>query len=366
MSGISFNNDTRDWPSIRQTLYATHVAGIFTFLQLGVTTHRHKSTWWRQDIFYPVFFCFFPLLYVAQVVVAVPLAVRNLIWRRYHGIRYYVCGVLGMYANRTHFPYHDGGNSLLLDVFQPRAEPTNKPWTYSRGLAIGINLLGLYQVVSTSILYIHRWMLKEASLLAVDHRTGAMAIGATFVSLSQLFLDITGWDWEDILCKPGTQAENLQDWPNGTLHRFAQDDKNLIVSLDVTNKYVYDCALAVCLHLIHLRMANAYFPLFERRDPAMFDATYGTVLTSLILGCVLVTLASEAFWISERKLSYKLVPMGDKISRLSIALAMFYIATVTIYTEIVEVNRAVKGGLPTTLNADWAWRDPWVSFLWSF
>lgn len=98
---------TRQWPEIRQALVIIHVAGMVAYCQLGTITRRHKAKWDWQYIVLPLVFCFFPMLYICQMMMSVPLAVRNIIWRPYQGLKYYVSGILGVYLERKVFRDYD-------------------------------------------------------------------------------------------------------------------------------------------------------------------------------------------------------------------------------------------------------------------
>jgi hypothetical protein len=47
------------------------------------------------------------MLYICQMMMSVPLAVRNIIWRPYQGLKYYVSGILGVYLERKVFRDYD-------------------------------------------------------------------------------------------------------------------------------------------------------------------------------------------------------------------------------------------------------------------
>ncbi|KAF2495466.1 hypothetical protein BU16DRAFT_539421 [Lophium mytilinum] len=373
-ANLTMVSDLREWPEIRQSLYATHLCGLVAYCQLGIITHRFRAKWDGQSIILPLVFVFFPLLYICQILVAIPLALRNLLWRPREGLKYYICAVLGIYTVRTSFVDEDGmvddtskakGLALLLDQFTPRAIPLDRKWSDGRIFSFIVTLAPLYQCTSTSLLYIRRCTMQGAKLLDVDHRIGLMAIGASLALLGYYFFEVTGYDWQDTLCTPTTSGGiKLLDYPLGTLHKFDQGlggDVSLIESIDVTNKHVYDCVLAACVHLIHLRFSGRCFPLFEHRNSNSHSIATATILPSAVALVASVPLIVRSFWASPAR---QVVWKGDKLVRLLILLALSYIATATINSEVREVKQVVGQHVTTSWNQDWMWKDPWADFLW--
>ena len=185
---VPFNStsstDSRQWPEIRQSLWAIHVAGLVAYYQLGVITNRNGATRDHQNIVLPSVFLFFPLLYLCQMFVSLLLVARNCFWRDYQGLNYYMCGLLGMYALRRDHVRQDGsedpvgtrnGNRLLLDTFRLVVQPNRRRWTDIRGINLIVSIVGLFRTLSTSILHVRRRTVLAAGLLGVDHRISLMA-----------------------------------------------------------------------------------------------------------------------------------------------------------------------------------------------
>lgn len=365
--------DLRQWSDARQSLLATHIAGMVAYYQLGVITHRNHSRWDRQNVILPLIFLFFPLLYLCQIVVASLSVIRDLTWRKYQGLNYYICGLLGMYAKRISF--HDAdqnyddtserlGGGLLLDVFKPRAELRRRKWSEMRWFNIFMTLLALHQALSTSILYVRRWMRGGEEFLAMDHRIGLMAIGALSASLGYFFFESTGFFWVDILCTD--KGPKLADYTHGTLHGDSSGNEvNIAKSLDVTNKHVFDAALAACTHLILLRSIGRHFPLFHRIDSSV---THAPLLLSLVPFAVtlimVVPIVIFSFLASKLRHVWPREIWGSPFRMFIVVLAV-YVAGATIYTEAMEVRDVLHHG-PSSLNINWRWKDPWNDFLWSF
>lgn len=245
-----------------------------------------------------------------------------------------------------------------------RAKPFPRRWSQTRAFNLVVVLLSCYQAVSTSVLYVRRWAIAMhgAQVLQVDHRIGLMAIGAACASLGTLFFEVTGYDWQDTLCAP--TGPKLPDYPNGSLHVFTAGEANLSGSLNKTNKHVYDCALAVYVHLVHLRYSGRCFPLFQRRSMGENSVAAATVLPSAVALLTGVPLIAHSFWGYRAKLTYRSVPRGDKLARALILLAIAYVAAMSIEGEAAEVVQVVGHHVTNDMNADWAWKDGWADFLW--
>ena len=365
--------NTREWSDIRQPLYSTHIFSLAAYYQLGSITHRNGAKWDRQHIVLPLIFLFFPLLYPSQIIVATLLGVRNYIWRPNQGLKYYICAVLGMYALRSSlvdgagnhdYPAKRRGYHLLLDIFKPRARPIDKPWSGTRVFSIILGVIFLYQAASTTILYVHRWATPGPTLLEIEHRIGLTAIGGFASCLGYLFFELTGYDWEDTLCTD--RGPQLEHWQEGSLHKGNQlSHRHLADGLDTSNKHTYDCALAVCLHLLYLRLAGRDFPLFDRRARYRDDDTllWSAAVPYIALAVLSVPMLAEAFWSAPTMRWYQRLPGGGFKSRICILLACVYVSTMTLLSEcreIVEVNR----GQVDEFNSLWNWEDPWTDFLW--
>jgi len=363
--------DSRQWTDIRQSLLSIHVAGFAAYYALGFTTHRHLVKQDKQYIALPIIYLFFPFLYPCQILVAIPLAVRNRLWRPYQSYAYYMCGILGMCAKRIKFedPHHNKddtaercGPGLLLDYFVPRVRLVRRPWSHQRWFGVFVTIVALYQAISTSILYMHRWSLQGSKLLEIDHRIGVMALGASVSILSYLSLELTSYDWEDMLCTD--EQHLLHEYTKDSLHAWDKEHPKLVGGLDVSNKHVYDFALAICLHLIHLHFAGRSFPLFHRTDWAFDGRSVLAILLYSILGLITTPVLSDALFRTETTTFWRRMTSGDVLARIVVYLAGIYLAVVTVLSEIREIQQ-ISNGVVNNWNKNWTWKDPWTSTLWS-
>ena len=377
---FTFSTDSRQWPEIRQSLWATHVAGLVAYYQLGVITNRNGARRDHQNILLPLVFLFFPLLYLCQMFVSLLLVARNCFWRDYQGLNYYMCGLLGMYALGRDHDRQDrcddsvgtrNGNRLLLDNFRPVVQPERRRWTDIRGIDLIVSIVGLYQTLSTSILYVRRRVVPAAGLLDVDHRIGLMALGASICSFSYIFLQLTGYNWiyegYDVR-KHGRHARNRRlIWPEASLRKSNESERQLGHSLCTYNKHVYDCALTVGLYILYLRFVRRVMPVFERNDYPRTDLS-GTLLRwPIVVAYMVVVLPAvplnlQIFW-STGTMRLANIPGLGTLNRLLIAIACLYVAITTIWSEAEEIKR-INGNQSDIWNADWRWKDPWSNFLW--
>lgn len=365
------NVDSRQWSDIRQSLFSTHLFGLAAYYQLGAITHRNGAKWDGQRIILPLTFLFFPLLYPCQVIVAILLASRNYIWRPPQGLSYYLCAVLGMYAMRTSFVDQTNmrdeaaerrGYHLLLDIFKPRARRIQKPWTGARVFNICMATVFLYQAASTSILCAHRWARSGSTLLEIDHRIGLMALGGLLSGMGYLFFELTGYDWEDTLCTD--RGPKLDSWMEGSLHKGSNTYRHLADGLDTSNKHIYDCALAITIHVLYLRLIGRCFPLFDSRYEQTNNMPMSIAFPYVILVTMSVPMMAEVYWSASARKLYDTLPVGGGIkSRICIVLSGLFLTVMTLRSEIGEIIRANKGQT-NKLNADWNWADPWGSCLW--
>ena len=275
------NDNPRQWSEIRQSLISSHLFGLAAYYQLGAITHRNGAKWDNQRIILPLAFLLFPLLHPCHIIVAIFLASRNYMWRPPQGLNYYICAVMGMYAVRTSFVdqmgMRDGaaerrGHGLLLDIFKPRARPVQKLWTGARVFNVCMAVVFLYQAASTLTLCTHRWASTRAAMLEIDYRIGLMALGGLLSGLGYIFFELTGYDWEDTLCTD--RGPNLDCWMEGSLHKGLDSYRHLADGLDTTNKHVYDCALALTIHILCLRFTGRCFPFFDRRHETSTTCLY--------------------------------------------------------------------------------------------
>ena len=373
------NVNTRQWSEVRQSLWATHVAGLVAYYQLGVITNRNGAKWDGQNIILPLVFPFFPLLYPCQMLVSFLLIARNFFWRDYQGLNYYICGLLGMYAARSDYRKEDGsldlfmekkGHQLLIDNFWPVLQPRRREWSEVRGSDLIISILALYQAVSTSILYIRRWAVPDVSLLDVDHRIGLMAIGGSMCGLSYILFQVTGYDWVHKgygrrTVRGPQRREPAAVWPEATLHKSKESERHLGDSLDTSNKYVYDCALAVGAQFLFFRYIRRCLPFFSRDDYLRPQSAFWwpTVLPYVVLGVTAIPLCLQAFWSTSFARFYQRLPGGGSTSRFCVLLACLYVSITTIWSEVEEMKRVNNNELDAW-NTGWAWKDPWSNFLW--
>ena len=384
------STDSRQWPEIRQSLWATHVAGLVAYYQLGVITNRNGARRDYQNILLPIVFLFFPLLYLCQMFVSLLLVARNCFWRDYQGLNYYVCGILGMYALRRDHDRRDPcadlvgtwkGNRLLLDSFRPLVRPNHKRRNDTRGIDLIVSIVGLYQTLSTSILYVRRRTVPAAGLLDVDHRIGLMALGASLCSFSYIFLQLTGYNWVyegyDNR-RHGRHARNRRAiFPGASLRKSNESERHLGDSLCTWNKHVYDCALTVGLYILYLRFVRRVMPVFERMDYTRLSFERNDYPRTEISGTLLrwpiffaymvvilpaVPLNLQIFW-STGTMRLSHIPGLGTLNRLLITVSCLYVAITTIWSEVEEMKRINDNRLDIW-NADWRWKDPWSNFLW--
>ena len=373
------STDSRQWPEIRQSLWATHVAGLVAYYQLGVITNRNGARQDHQNILLPLVFLFFPLLYLCQMFVSLLLVVRNCFWRGYQGLNYYMCGLLGMYALRRDHDEQDrcdfvgawNGNRLLLDNFRPLVQPNRRRWTDIRGIDIIVSIVGLYQTLSTSILYVRRRTVPAAGLLDVDHRIGLMALGASICSFSYIFLQLTGYNWVyegyDSRNHGRHPRKQRAVWPEATLRKSKESERHLGDSLCTSNKHVYDCALTVGLYILYLRFVRRVMPVFERNDyprPNIGSALlrWPIFVAYMVVLLPAVPLNLQVFWSTGTMRFCHIYGLGT-LNRLLITIACLYVAITTIWSEAEEVKR-INDNRMDIWNADWRWKDPWSDFLW--
>ena len=376
----SSSTDSRQWPEIRQSLWATYVAGLVAYYQLGVITNRNGARQDHQNILLPLVFIFFPLLYLCQMFISLLLVVRNYFWRDYQGLNYYTCSLLGMYALRRDHVRQDGsedlvskrkGSRLLLDNFRPVVKPDRRRWTDIRGIDLIVSIVGLYQTLSTSILYVRRRTVPAAGLLDVDHRIGLMALGASICSFSYIFLQLTGYNWVykgyDIRKHRRHARIQRAVWPEATLRKSNENERHLGDSLCTSNKHIYDCAFTVGLYILYLRFVRRVIPVFERNDYPRPDIS-GTLLRWPIAVAYMVVLLPavplnlQVFW-STGTMRFSHISGLGTLNRLLITIACLYVAITTIWSEAEEIKRINDNRLDIW-NADWRWKDPWSNFLW--
>lgn len=374
------STDSRQWPEIRQSLWATHVAGFVAYYQLGVITNRNGARRDHQNILLPLVFLFFPLLYLCQIFVSLLLVARNCFWRDYQGLNYYICSLLGMYALRRDHVKQDGsedlvskknGSCLLLDNFRPVVRPNPRRWTDIRGIDLIVSMVGLYQTLSTSILYVRRRTVPAAGLLDVDHRVGLMALGASICNVSYIFLQLTGYNWvyEGYGMRQHGRDSRRQRaiWPEATLRKSNESERHLGDSLCTSNKHIYDSALTVGSYILYLRFVRRVMPVFERNDYPRPEIS-GALLRWPIVGAYIVVLLPavplnlQIFWSTGTMRLSHIYGLGT-LNRVLITAACLYVAITTIWSEAEEVKRINDNQLDIW-NADWRWKDPWSNFLW--
>ena len=364
------NANSREWSEIRQSLISSHVFGLAAYYQLTAITHRNGAKWDNQRIILPLTFLFFPLLYPCQIIVAIFLASRNCIWRPRQGLNYHLCAVLGMYAVRTSFVDPKGmrddhaerrGYHLLSDIFKPRAHPVQKPWTGGRVFNICMAIVFLYQIASTLTLCGHRWASSGPTMLEIDHRIGLMAAGGLLSGLGYFFFELTGFDWEDTLCTD--RGPTLDCWKEGSLHKGLDSHRHLADGLDTSNKYVYDCALALTMHILYLRFTGRCFPFFDRRYDNINNMSISVAIPYIILVTMGIPMMADVYWSSSARKLYDSLPGSSIKSRICIILSGLFLSIMTVRSEAGEIIR-VNRGQTDALNADWSWKDPWSSFLW--
>ena len=211
-----------------------------------------------------------------------------------------------MYAARSDYRKEDGsldlfiekkGHQLLIDNFWPVLQPRRREWSEVRGSDLIVNILALYQAVSTSILYIRRWAVPDVSLLDVDHRIGLMAIGGSMCGLSYIFFQVTSYDWvhkgygQRTLRGP-QRREPAAVWPETMLHKSKEIERHLGDSLDTSNKYVYHCALAVGAQFLFFRHI-----FVAKSTPIRYSWNYGySTVPPSILFHICRTILSAPSW----------------------------------------------------------------------
>jgi hypothetical protein len=184
-----------------------------------------------------------------------------------------------------------------------------------------------------------------AEILMIDHRIGLMAIGACAASLAYIFLELTRFSWES---NQGSKIK-LKDWKQGGLHVY-DDEVDLGGSINITHKTVYDTALAACLHLIQMRLADRHFPLFERSDST--TAAWLGLLPYALTAIFGIPIIGRSFWSST--LDGIWLPSSGKVFRFIILSVIIYIASAAIYSETIEIQHVIGAGSKTPLTANWA------------
>lgn len=352
----------------------------FTTDQLGIVTNRNGARLDRQDLVLPLVFLFFPLLYACQIFVSLILVARNCFWRGHQGLKYYIYALLGMYAvNRKEDGGEDivgkkNGNYLLIDNSRPIVQPSNKRLSEIRGIDLLVSLIGLYQTLSTSILYVRRRAIPAAGLLDVEHRIGLMALGGSVCSFSHLFLQLTGYNWvhvgnlitmDDIRRRENGDAIVS---PEATLHIFQNDEHQVGNVLGTSSKYVCDCAFALGVHCVFLRLIRRVMPAFDRHSYLRPDQrgsliSWLPILLPYLAVVVTAVLLNLHIFLDMRMKNWYRPPGAGIICRSFIMLACLYVAITTLWSEVQEVERINDNRLDIW-NAGWAWKDPRSDLLW--